>query len=453
MLSKRGFVLLLMLLFLVVILGEHYYFNLFTDAVFSAIYTADGREYLDATDVLFNQFETHPTRPIGFPIFLKLIYLVGAGEFNYRIFFTSQLLLWFSTSVAIFFSVRKLKNNLIAFIAAAAFILLPGTSLRCLQIMTEPLYAGLLASFVLFLILGTVKNKTNFVLISWLILVASVLVRPTLFYAVIVVLPWFSYYFFKKKKISQLLICFSIPLLFIGTQTRLMFNLTKEYKLSYIADITTYYYFSAYIIAAKTSDNKEERDEKWTELKEQRKEELGLKASNFSRALLEKKDWMESGTKIRDIVKSEITENPAIALAVYFRGFVQNSTGGNDNLVWINSSNSASTKVLYWLSRLQNLIFTFLFFVAFLFHLLDYKKLKTELWQVRSIIILVVLNLMLTDPISFAQGDRFRIVIFPLILILFGSLKNPLLRDFSKNVLLFIQEKRPTFLRWGSNQD
>lgn len=434
MLTKRTFVLCMIILFLIIIFCEHNYFNLFSDAAFSEIYTADGREYLDATESLFNQFQTHPTRPIGFPILLKSIYLLGNGEFDYRVFLSSQLFLWFATSLAIFLSVSKLKSNLIAFIAAASFLLLPGTTIRCLQIMTEPFYACLLASFALFLILGLVKNKTNYVLISWIILVFSVLVRPTLFYAVIVVLAWFAYYFYKNKKISQLLICLSIPILFIGSQARLMSHLTNEYKLSYIADITTYYYFSAYIIAAKTSQSKGERDTRWTELKEERKAELGLVSPNFSRAVLEKKDWQASSKKIREIVKSEIIDNPRVALAVYLRGFLQNSTGGNDNLVWINRGNSTFTKALYWLSRVQNLIFTLLFFIAFLSHLLDYKRLRTGLWQAKSIIILVILNLILTDPISFAQGDRFRVVIFPLILILF-----------------FTQKKHPTFLKWGSS--
>lgn len=436
MTKRRIYLIALAILFFIIIIFEYHYFELFTDSAFSSIYTADGREYLDATDTLFNQSKAHPTRTIGFPLFLKVIYLVGKGEFDYRIFFVSQLLIWFFTDLLIFFLVDKFRSGLTAFMAALLFLLLPGTGIRCLQIMTEPLYFFLLTSFAFLLIVGVLERKNNMIIGGWIILVFSILVRPTLFYGFVIILPWFLYYFFEQRKFFNLIVCLLFPIVFIGTQVRLIHNLTGEYKLSYIADITTYYYFSAYISATENSDNKMQRDVKWRELKMERKEKLQLHSSYFSRAVLEKNDWKESSAEIRNEVKIQVTKKTLIALKVYFRNFLQNSLGGNDNLVWINSNGAVFTRILFWLSRIQNLLITFLFLSVFCSHTIAYKMYRTKLWQAKSIIILIILNLILTDPISFAQGDRFRIVIFPLVLILF-----------------FIRKKRSNVLKKESDQD
>lgn len=416
--KKRYSILMLAALFCTIILGEYFYFDLFSDATYSLITNDDGREYLDAMDSFFDEFKGHPTRPVGYTFFLRIIYLLSGGVFNYKIFFFAHLLIWFCTTIITFFSIRLFRGNKISFLLSSILLLLPGTSLRCFQIWTEPLYAFLLSCIVLFLLIGYKKQQISYFTGSWIILVFSVLVRPTLFYTCILIFPIFFYYYLKNKVYYSLVFISILSFLLIGGQARLIYNLTGEYKLSYIADITTYYYFSAYVVATNSTDSKDMRDARWFELRTERENELGLQADIFSGSVLAKDDWKTSTERIRKIIKREVSKNGCVTLFIYTRNFLQNSTGGNDNLIWINQDNSFTTRVFYLISRLQCTLFTFTFLFTLFFHLTVWKNWQTQLWILKSIIFLIILNLILTDPISFAQGDRFRVVIFPISLIL-----------------------------------
>lgn len=413
------FIIYLFVIASIVLVGELYFFDLLSTYNRLHTYSGDSHEYFSAADLLFSEFRGHPTRPVGFPILLKLISFFSDGKFNYTIFFTSQVAFWYATIALIYLTVRLFKTEKIAFIGGLIFISCVGFSMRFLQIMTEPFYTFLLTFSIWLLFSGYQNQKAFRILCAWFLVCFSVIVRPSLFFSIIILLPLICLSFYKIKNYIYIFLSISIAVFLIGGQAILTYKSTKVVKLSFIGEITLYLYHDAYLQALKDSKSIAQSDILWGKVREKRKVEIGLvPVENYSTGLLKKEDWLLTSRKIKSTFFENVWESPVLATINYFQILFRNSVGGSDNLINIKNNYTKLTYFAFLLSRLQNLVLTIFCFLFFLKVIIDWKKYVNPIWQIRFALMIILMNIILLSPVSLAQGDRLHVVFYPIIIII-----------------------------------
>lgn len=124
--------------------------------------------------------------------------------------------------------------------------------------------------------------------------------------------------------------------------------------------------------------------------------------NNFPNIL---KEW------IQNLKENTITGSYGISRTKAFNEFQKG------NKTW----KTVSSNFLFWTTRLQNITFVSLFCISGILLLLNCKLCNLPMFFLGTIVVYSIL----TSGVSFFQGDRFHIVLYPLILI------------FSSNQLFF----------------
>jgi hypothetical protein len=123
-------------------------------------------------------------------------------------------------------------------------------------------------------------------------------------------------------------------------------------------------------------------------------------------------------------IKEQLSNNTFNFVKAYFINVYKNSTGGCGYLGVISNKNNTSyfekTVLLFKvLAKIQNIVFSILGLLLSIYFLskkprhIDFVKL----------VAVVILYIMLLSAISSDQGDRFHVVIFPLVLILVAEFR------------------------------
>lgn len=416
--EKRVFA-LLFLIALSIVSAEIVVFDLFSEVNFYAIESWDSVEYLDAMSLLFEEFKGHPTRPIGFPIFLKLIAIISGKSFNYFIFFCSQFVLWLLTAFFIYKIIAIFKPKKMALGLAIFFQVLGAPAARMIWVMTEITYSFLLI-LIMYLFIKYIQTKKEALFyLMWLTLVYTILVRPPLMYSILLLIGVFFIFFALRQQYLTMIFVLILPLSAYLFQTQLVKEISGERRISYIGDITAYYYFDAYLHAKLNTNDKKGRNELWKKLHKDKRAELDLPYDNFPYLVKKKKNWIETSLYVRTEIYNDFNQYPITFLWTYGRNFFQNSVGGNYMLRKTHNNKPMLTKIYFWITRFQNLLLTFSFFISVFFFLFRFRQRTISLNIILSLLLLIIFNHVLTDPISFVQGDRFRVVIYPLYIMLF----------------------------------
>ncbi|MCK5824152.1 MAG: hypothetical protein KAG96_01965 [Ichthyobacteriaceae bacterium] len=385
------------------------YINIFNDAFI----LPDSRSYIDASNMLYNNFKPHPFRPMGYALILGLpnvfIKLVTVNQ--YIIFGVFLNLVSWLGSIIVFYKTLMLSfGNKTSFWISIIFALSIGNIAIAFMVLTEPI-----TMFLLVLALYNVikyskyKNLSNLIIPSSLINIL-VLIRPGFFYvSILFSIFLIAFLLYKKIKWNKYLIFFTFSIAIIFLQLFMMHKSYGNYTASYIDKITWYKYLGAESNSNNFNHNYiVERD---------------LRIAN-----LEGKLWKEKSVIATDDLKYQVSTNIINILKEYTLNFAENSVGGSiiiETVQGINIDNNNSiykttNSFLHLITKLQNIFYIVIFILSLLILLKKYNKIDFAIYP----LLVIVLYVLLTSGISFWQGDRFNIILYPIIIVIFMHLLN-----------------------------
>lgn len=180
-----------------------------------------------------------------------------------------------------------------------------------------------------------------------------------------------------------------------------------NFKVSYIDSATLYYYISC------KADAKNQNAE--------------YKQVNSERAeIFERLSYPEQDKLAKKDFVNQLTNNTGNLFSSLFENIIENAsthsfTLGSINNVKDRDSFIVAKRFFRWLSKWQNILFTLIavFLIVYLaIKVVVFKKMNIFSLKFELFLGLTIAYLILASGISFGQGDRFHIVIFPTVLIL-----------------------------------
>ncbi|MBF0472252.1 MAG: glycosyltransferase family 39 protein [Nitrospirae bacterium] len=218
---------------------------------FEASYTFDTQTYITPAKSLINNFTFNDedgkpdiNRTPGYPILLIPGILLGHVE-AFTIFL--QVLL----SCLTVFIVYKISLEIFNDEKAAFFsVMFSGFSLELLAntsiLMTETLFTSIFSLFLYFIIRYLNEKKLKYILISVLLLVISIYVRPAGYLFALLFIPFMIVWLLYKKELTQKILIHLIIFLVITVSLTYLWQirnktLTGYTKFSAVSDIVLYY--------------------------------------------------------------------------------------------------------------------------------------------------------------------------------------------------------------------
>ena len=125
-----------------------------------------------------------------------------------------------------------------------------------------------------------------------------------------------------------------------------------------------------------------------------------------------------------------MTNNSGNLFSSLFENIIENASTSSLTLDYIKNVNdkdsyNTTSDFLRWLSKWQNILFSSIAFLLIIFlaiKVIVLKKMKIFSMKFQLFSGVTIAYLILASGISFAQGDRFHLVVFPLVLILLADL-------------------------------
>lgn len=368
--------------------------------------TPDSITYIESAELLYTDFKLHPTRPLLFALILGIpnLFLSTVTIEHYITFsITLNLISWSASLLILFKSLCLfLKNKLSLYLS-----LLSGCSLGILAINFQTLTESisiLALTTIIYLLLKYKQNKNSKHLIySLAILNFLSLIKPGFFYLMLFYnLVYLIAIFYSKtavyKKTSPL---YWVSVLIIISQLIGMKQTYGNFTLSYIDKVTWYNYLGAKSEAYKTNT-------KLTKVYQVSKERMSY-LNNLS--------WSDKSIISKEDFKKQLTNNKESVIQAYLDNIYENTNSKSLGIVRNIYNNQFQSRInaLSKVSALQNSMYAILFLLTVLLMLLNYRRQHL----IEFIIISIIAYNLLTSGISFWQGDRFTLVIYPAILCFF----------------------------------
>lgn len=363
----------------------------------SSFIPPDSTTYIEAADMLYNDFAPHHLRPLGYAFLLGLPNLfIEMDTHDYVIWSTVlNALAWLLMLLLCFKTLEHWFNrSVFPFILTCALFILFSYYGFIFLVLTEIFTAlGLVAAVYLFSRSSKTQNSGYF-LTGVSLLVFLVLIRPGLFYlAILAVL----YAFIRYRGQALRNVWLSSALLLLVVQCTWMKMTYGNFKPSYIDSVTWYLYTGAQIEAEITGQNT-------ADVAAARHKEMHFML-NKERARLSSED-----------LKSKVLEHPSLVYKWIMKNHGENVHGGSYpyNGVKLNHPSAQQrdrAEVLLQATLQQNRNSQKFIFWLTLISLLFIRKLTIPLlfcagtvWYISG-----------TSSISFWQGDRFHMIFYPLL--------------------------------------
>lgn len=364
----------------------------------------DSESYYDAAHNVYVYYRGHHDRPIvlaalhGIPFLFKaspvFVYTTYTYVFNF-VFFVAFYIVLFQ----LFLENISQKKALLYTLFSMTFITL-FTSI--FHMLSETVFMFFVILGFYFLTQYYKEKKYNFLILSITVFLLSMLVRPGMKYFAFLLLFYFGMEIFKHKfKKITWLIYGSLMLIFVQAMgLKYQFG---NFRISYI-DTTTFYRY------------------------------LGTKADFYKKGIynfdvthndratyfsnLSVPNRLEAANQD---FKDQVTSNSKNLFRAFIDDLIENATTGCTNIAeMINLDKSATfeywRKFFYQISVVQNIIFSVIgYTICFL--VIIRNKLKNSY----GFIAVFILYILITSGVSFNEGDRFNVITFPLIILLFAN--------------------------------
>ncbi|MFK7770672.1 MAG: hypothetical protein AB8F94_00980 [Saprospiraceae bacterium] len=296
---------------------------------------ADSFEYEDAGLLFLTQdFSAHPTRMLGYSLPVGFFRLISNSDLQFyllNLFFNYSC--WLMTNLLLFKSLKLiLKNNKQALFYTLLFTFHVGIFVQSTQILSEIFYIFLITFSIFFLIKHQIEKHFRLLLFSFLAFCLSILVRPTLQYFLIFIIPLLigKIYYQDKNKVKKITTVFIIFVSTIGLQLVIMNKSFNTNKLSNIDTLTLHLYFGNYAEQWCVSRNLDIAGKAWG--KEVKRRRLLIGKEKINQAILRKKDWKDYNEFVIDDFLQKFQINKICFGEAFFRNILSNSIGGNNNL-------------------------------------------------------------------------------------------------------------------------
>lgn len=373
--------------------------------IFSQNYVyPDTESYIRASEDLYFSFKPNDIRPSliaainGFPL---LFGFATSTLFLWNIIL--NLVIWFTTVLLIFSFCSKLISKKGAFFISLIYLFTLGSLLIVFEFLSESVFTFFLLLSIYFFQKHAITQKVYYLSFGFSILILSMLIKPSSLLLFLFVCVFFGFHLLNKviRNWSSILIYGSI-LIVVGHLYSMKSNY-GNYTISYIDSFTYYNYLGTRADCFKNG----------TEF-EQCNNYRYRYFNTFS---------LPDGKKVAfEDIKNQLNNNFFNFSKAYLVNMTLNSSKASGYFYAYenktNSSNFELIKVLFrGLSRLQTIFYSIVGIVLSLKYI--FKKKEDKIIKIISFSIIYIIAI---SAISSDQGDRFHIVIYPLILILIAKL-------------------------------
>lgn len=361
----------------------------------------DSYSYILACKQLYLEFKLNDHRPLlfslinGFPLIFsnKIEYI-----FKWNLFL--NIIFWFGTINIIFNSLKLFTSLKNAYYGTLFFSFSIGNLFIIFHLLTETLYTFFITLIVYYLLnFEFFKNKKH-IQIALSLIILSCLIKPVS----IGILLIFTFLYWKHFNLilnSKYLIFIFISIFLISIQLIGMKTTYGNYTLSYIDSATYYNYLGTKADCYKNNiefiQGKNERVKKSKTL------------SLIEMKKLAKEDF-----------EFQLINNYKNLIKAYFSNLYINSSKGSASVHGCkNLSNNSYFRFFNILfkaiSKIQNIIFTIIGIILSTYSIIKFNKINKSI-LFSSFILLFIIGI---SAISTDQGDRFHLVLFPIVIILF----------------------------------
>jgi hypothetical protein len=380
---------------------------------------ADSYSYEEAASRIYDLgFQPHPTRPFLYPLILGLPKLFTNDyslllRFNYALNF----LFWLLTILFIYKSIVLISKPIQAFLCALLFAFNISNILINPQILTESVYTFTLSLIVFFLTKYCTTHKISHLTSAISIFTLSILIRPSGLILALIIVPIHIIYLYKKRSFTQIaliLVIISCPLLQMTRMAQYKMNFT----ISNIGTETLYYYLCGYAEAVKTSDYAYSN----YSLLQSNYEKIRIERLSIMTAMEGNNGWKNKKTRAMNDFEYQLTHNFKGLAFSYIRSIVSNSVAFSTFSVHTENVNNSQyfasiAAFSVHITRLQNAMYSLsIIFTPFILVYFRKKTRHKSLLYLQISILTLAIYTMLISGISFAQGDRFNIVLVPIAL-------------------------------------
>lgn len=380
----------------------------YSPCVFSADFIPnDTHSYIDAAEKLYREHSPHRFRTLGYAALLGLPELVVSAP-NQNVFITFGILLnviaWILTLVFVFKTLSLFLNRKTAFAGAIVIMFSIGLLAQTFLVLTESITTLLISIVTYFLMKNERSKDYSYIVFATGFINLMVLFRPGFIYlSILFSLIAISIILWKKLFRSKATLWLVLSLFLLSLQYVAMYRSYGKWTASFVDKIAWYYCLGAQSEAIA-------RGEKFTDVHDERL------------ALWQVDNPLEQARISSEDMKHQLKENTGIVLLRYTGNLIENSYGGSYGIRALNACKpdasslyKNSVEILFSLTRLQNLLYIALLILSFF--LMLKRRVSLSLW----FLIVVIGYNFLTSGMAVWQGDRFHIVLYPSILILFAA--------------------------------
>ena len=365
---------------------------------------SDSYSYIEAANMLFDNFSAHPLRPLGYAFILGLPQLFSdsihlSGFIAYSL--VVNFVIWISTILLLYKTMRLFMGSKFSFGGTLVFIFCVGNALQINFILTETIMTFLLLLAVHYSVKYSLEKKVEFLILATSILNLSILFRPGMLYFSFLVTVGVIIYLLYTKSVRYLAnISFLSAFFLVAIQFFCIYFTYGDFTPSYIGNTTWYNYLGGEANAKKSQISyMQERENRLNNLK-------GL-------------DWHEKSVVCKKDLKLQIKTNFNNVLFEYLSNIQENILGGNSygikrienvsNGVYVTRFNSFLMSVSVITNRYSAILTIFTIILS----LYQFRKAPISL----VISLGIVLYIIFTSGISFWQGARFHMVFYPLVIV------------------------------------
>lgn len=374
-------------------------FDFMTQMSSQGIMHSDSFSYHEAAKSMYIFCSGNIYRPILVSAITGVPYLFGYSDNDLFSFsFYVNIFCWLCTSLLLFEIFKSYLKQHIAFIATFFTFFIVGNTAHVFHLLTETIFQFIIV-LVFYLLLKYYKTKEFWYLsLSLALLLSSMLVKPgSKFLAIVIVLYFIKEIIRNYKSKSILFIYCSLFMILI--QCAGMKYQFGNFTLSYIDSATYYNYMGSKAMCFKF-------DKEYSQKDNPRADYL-----YSNEAITQKKIASED-------LKNQMQFNTFNLIKAYFSDLRDNTVSGNSCIEECKNLKSYFWKnVLFDITKWQNRIFTLIgILLSMLFIIKTYNKANVFTFVSFYILYIIVLS-----GISCGQGDRFHLVTFPFVILLFAK--------------------------------
>lgn len=364
----------------------------------------DDGSYLFAAKSLYNDFKIDNTRPLiislilGFPLLFSKLesHVINWGLFlNFCSWFTSVYLLFSIVSS------RFSRKN--AFFTSLVFVFCIGNLAIAFNFLSESIFISFVLWAMFFLNKYYLSKELKNLVFSMSLLLLTVLIKPIAI-GILLILLLVNIKVLYKILINKYSFLIYVGLVLIFVQIISLKQSYGNYTISYIGSITYYNYLGAKADCLK-------KDIEYIPGENKRTKEFNLLTSKEQKRVANE-----------DLVY-QIKHNTTNLIKAYLFCIYSNSTKASyivSECKNLNNTNYFTTFYFVFkaVSKIQTIAFTVLGVLISFWHIIKRKQEDSFVF----IVAISVLYLFAVSAMSCFQCDRFHIVFFPLVFILFSNL-------------------------------